>query len=249
MLVLLPPSETKAVGGDGAPLELDQLSFAELTRTRERVGSTLVRMATNPARAAKVLGLGRTQAGEVRHNEQLLASPTMPAIRRYTGVLYDALDYASLTPAERARADARLAVGSALFGLVRASDPIPTYRLSGGTKLPRLGTLGAVWKPTLGPVLTSIADEELVVDLRSGAYRALAPIDDALTVRVLSERPDGSRGVVSHFNKATKGLLARLLARTSGECSSVSDVMRVARRGGLHVEQVDDLAIDIVTSA
>ena len=249
MLVLLPPSETKAIGGDGAPLELDQLSFAELTRTRERVGSSLVRMATNPTRAAKVLGLGRTQADEVRHNEQLLASPTMPAIRRYTGVLYDSLDYGSLTRAERARADARLAVGSALFGVVRASDPIPAYRLSGGTKLPRLGTLGSIWKPTLGPVLASVADQELVVDLRSGAYRSLAPIDDALTVRVLSERPDGTRGVVSHFNKATKGLLARLLAKASGECGSVDDVMRVARRGGLHVEQVDDLAIDIVTSA
>ncbi|MCW2921836.1 MAG: hypothetical protein JWL76_1710 [Thermoleophilia bacterium] len=249
MLVLLPPSETKAVGGDGAPLALDELSFAELTRTRERLGSTLVRLGANPARAAKVLGLGRTQAGELRHNQQLLASPTMPAIRRYTGVLYDSLDYASLRPAERARADERLAIGSALFGVVRASDPIPAYRLSGGTKLPRLGTLGAVWKPTLGPVLADIASRELVVDLRSGAYRTLAPIDDAVTVRVMSERPDGSRGVVSHFNKATKGLLARLLVRTSGECGSVGDVMRVARRGGLHVEQVGDLAIDVVTSA
>ncbi len=249
MLVLLPPSETKAVGGDGAPLELEQLSFGELTRPRERVGSTLVKLGANPTRAAKVLGLGRTQADELRHNEQLHASPTMPAIRRYTGVLYDSLDYGSLRKAERARADSRLAIGSALFGIVRASDAIPAYRLSGGTRLPRLGTLGAVWKPTLGPVLASVAEQELVVDLRSGAYRSLAPIDDALTVRVLSERPDGSRGVVSHFNKATKGLLARLLAKTSRECGSVGDVIGVARRGGLHVEQVDDLAIDIVTHA
>ena len=246
MLVLLPPSETKAVGGDGAPLEFDQLSFSELTRTRERIGSTLMRLGANPARAAKVLGLGRTQSDELRHNDQLLASPTMPAIRRYTGVLFDALDYASLRPAERTRADARLAVGSALFGLVRAADPIPAYRLSGGTRLPRLGTLGAVWRPALGPVLSRVAEQELVVDLRSGAYRSLAPITDAVTVRVLSERPDGSLGVVSHFNKATKGRLARLLASSSRECRGVGDVLAVARRGGLQVEQVDDLAIDVV---
>ena len=247
MLVLLPPSETKAVGGDGAPLDLERLSFPELTRTRERIGSTLVRMGANPTRAAKTLGLGTTQVDEVLHNAALLESPTMPAIRRYTGVLYDSLDYASLKPAERTRADARLAIGSALFGVVRASDEIPAYRLSGGTKLPRIGTLGSAWKPTLGPVLADVAKDELVVDLRSGAYRSLAPVDDAVTVRVLSEKPDGSRGVVSHFNKATKGLLARLLAASSRECASVGDVLRVARRGGLDVEQVDDLAIDVIT--
>jgi cytoplasmic iron level regulating protein YaaA (DUF328/UPF0246 family) len=173
----------------------------------------------------------------------------MAAIRRYTGVLYDSLDYATLRPNERARADARLAVGSALFGVVRARDAIPAYRLSGSVKLPRLGTLGSVWKPTLGPVLADVAGDELVVDLRSGAYRSLAPISDAVTVRVLSERPDGTRGVVSHFNKATKGLLARLLARTSRECADVVDVLRVARRGGLVVEQVDERSIDVITHA
>lgn len=209
MLILLPPSETKAAGGDGPPLDLDRLSYSELTRPRERVGSTLVKLGANPARAAKVLGLGHTQAAELRHNDELHASPTLPAIRRYTGVLYDSLDYASLRSAERARADERLAIGSALFGVVRATDRIPAYRLSGGTKLPRLGTLRSVWNPTLGPVLRSVAEQELVVDLRSGAYQSLAPIPGAVTVRVLSERPDGTRGVVSHFNKASRSTTSR----------------------------------------
>ena len=249
MLVLLPPSETKAIGGDGAPLVLEELSFSELTRTRERVQRALVGLSQSPTRAAKVLGLGARQQDEVVRNQQLLEAPTMPAIRRYTGVLYDSLDYASLRKSERARADARLAVGSALFGVVRASDPIPAYRLSGDARLPRLGTLGSVWKPALGPVLADVARDELVVDLRSGAYRSLAPVDDAVTVRVLTERPDGSRSVVSHFNKATKGVLARLLARSSRECADVADVLRVARRGGLRVEQVDDRSLDVITAS
>ena len=40
------------------------------------------------------------------------------------------------------------------------------------------------------------------MDLRSGSYAALAPVPGAVTLEVLSERPDGSRAVVSHFNKA-----------------------------------------------
>ncbi|PZP00150.1 MAG: peroxide stress protein YaaA, partial [Corynebacterium urealyticum] len=38
----------------------------------------------------------------------------------------------------------------------------------------------------------------------------------AVTVRVESVQPDGSRKVVSHFNKHYKGLVARELALTGG---------------------------------
>ncbi|MCW2926470.1 MAG: uncharacterized protein JWM86_438 [Thermoleophilia bacterium] len=247
MLVLLPPSETKATGGSGAPLELAALSSPELTPARERLLRALVRLGTRPKQAADILGLSPRQLGEIARNAELTQSPTAPAVERYTGVLFDALDIGSLSRAERARADARIAIASALFGLVRADDPIPAYRLSGGTTLPRIGTMRSVWRPTLGPVLADIAREQLVVDLRSGAYQSLAPVDDAVTVRVLHERADGARGVVSHFNKATKGRLARLLARTVSEPATIEDVTRVARRGGLQVERSGDLAIDIIT--
>ena len=146
-------------------------------------------------------------------------SPTLPAIERYTGVLYDALDVRTLTRAQRGRAGRRLAVGSALFGVVRADDPIPAYRLSAGSSLPGLPSLRALWRPVLAPALA--ADGGLVVDLRSGAYADLAPVPGAVTVQVLSRQPDGSRVVVSHFNKAHKGRLARLLATTTGEPDGV----------------------------
>ena len=250
MLVLLPPSETKHQGGDEcAPLVLEQLSFGELAGTRERLITALERVSARPRQASAALGLGPTQLGELERNLQLRSAPTMPAIERYTGVLFDSLDVRSLSAADRRRADARIAIGSALFGVVRATDRIPAYRLSGGSRLPRIGTLGSVWKPTLGPVLAERASNELVVDLRSGTYRALAPVADAVTVRVLSERPDGSRSIVSHFNKATKGLLARLLVRTTSEPSTMADVMRVAKRGGLRVEATGERSFDVITSA
>ncbi len=181
------------------------------------------------------LGLSPGLDGEIARNAALRRSPTLPAIQRYTGVLYDALDVGSLTRAQRAKADARLAVGSALFGVLRAGDPIPAYRLSAGSQLPGLPTLRSLWKPVLGPVLAGV--EGLVVDLRSGGYAALAPVPGAVTVEVLSERADGSRAVVSHFNKAHKGRLARMLTTTRAEPTDVVGLVGLLRRGGFHVER------------
>ena len=232
--MLLPPSETKHPGGTGAPLDLGALSSPELTPVRTQLVDAVVALAGDVPAARTALGLSASQDGEIARNAQLRTSPTMPAIERYTGVLYDALDVRSFTRAQRARASARLAVGSALFGLVRAEDAVPAYRLSAGSTLPGLPSLRSLWKPVLTDVLT--ATGELVVDLRSGAYAELAPVPDAVTVQVLSERPDGTRAVVSHFNKAHKGRLARLLATTTAEPDSVVRLRGLLRRNGLHVE-------------
>jgi len=245
--VLLPPSETKHPGGDGAPLDLAALTAPQLTPVREQLVEAVVTLAADVPAARAALGLSPAQDGELARNAALRTSPTMPAIERYTGVLYDALDVRSLTRAQRARAARRLAVGSALFGVLRAEDAVPAYRLSAGSALPGLPTLRALWKPVLTDVLAAPGD--LVVDLRSGAYADLAPVPGAVTVQVLSERPDGTRAVVSHFNKAQKGRLARLLATTSGEPDSVVRLRALLRRAGLHVEHERGTELTLVVPA
>ncbi|SDF33758.1 peroxide stress protein YaaA [Pseudonocardia oroxyli] len=246
MLVLLPPSETKLAGGDGPPLDLAALSHPALDAVRKPLLDELVELAADPPAARAALGVSERQDAEIARNAALWTSPTLPAITRYTGVLYDALDVRSLTRAGRARADARLAVGSALFGLVRAGDPIPAYRLSAGSTIPGGGALAARWRPVLEPVLAEVDD--LVVDLRSGSYAALARVPGAVTVNVLAERPDGTRSVVSHHNKSHKGALARLLATTRAEPSDAAGVARIARKAGLTVERKAD-HLDLVLPA
>jgi cytoplasmic iron level regulating protein YaaA (DUF328/UPF0246 family) len=247
VLVLLPPSETKAPGGGGAPLDLAGLSSPELTPVRTELAEALVKLAVDVPACRAALGLSAKQDDEIARNAALFTSPTRPALERYTGVLYDALDVRSLTRSQRSRADRRLAVGSALFGLVRGTDAIPAYRLSAGSSLPGLPTLRALWKPALGPVLA--ATDDLVVDLRSGSYAALAPVPGAVTVDVLSERPDGTRAVVSHFNKAHKGRVARLLATTTAEPGDVVRLRALLRRAGLHVEHDGGTALTLVVPA
>ncbi|MGY1848670.1 MULTISPECIES: peroxide stress protein YaaA [unclassified Blastococcus] len=247
MLVLLPPSETKAPGGDGPPLDLAALTAPQLTPVRTQLTEALVELAGDVPASRAALGLSPKQDEEIARNAALFSASTLPALQRYTGVLYDALDIGSLSRAQRARADRRLAVGSALFGLVAGGDRIPAYRLSAGSTLPGRPTLRALWRPALGPVLDGV--EGLVVDLRSGSYAALAPAPGAVTVTVLSERPDGTRAVVSHFNKAHKGRVARLLASTTAEPDDVVRLRGLLRRAGLHVEHDGGTALTLVVPA
>ncbi|CAB4903586.1 unannotated protein [freshwater metagenome] len=213
---------------------------------RRTLADALVRLSDDVDASITALGLGPTQVDEIERNARLFASPTTPALRRYTGVLYDALGASTFTRAGRARADARLWIGSALFGAVRASDPIPSYRLSGGSSIPNFGTLRAHWKPRLSEALLTEA-EGIVVDLRSGTYQQLGPIPGAITATVLTEKPDGSRSVVSHFNKHHKGLLARALTLTTAEPKDVKAVARVASKAGLRVEVASDTELIVLT--
>lgn len=215
MLVLLPPSEGKAASGAGAPVAWERLVLPELAQARERVLGELVALCAGPVeRAVAVLGLTPRQGGEAQRNAGLRDAAALPAGELYTGVLYDALDLAGLTPAARERAERSLLVFSGLWGVLRVSDRVPPYRCSGGVRLPELGSLAAHWRAALAAPLAAYAAEGLVLDLRSAAYAALwRPSGDVAartaTVRVLQEWPDGSRKVVSHFNKATKGRLVR----------------------------------------
>lgn len=240
MIILLPPSETKRSGGDGPPLRIDDLASPALHPLRRELVGELVTLAAEPEACRAALGLSGAQDAEIERNATLLSSPTLPAISRYTGVLYDALDVESLRGAAAARARARLAVGSALFGVLRADDRIPAYRLSAGSKLPGGATLAARWRPVLEPVLAEWAAADLIVDLRSGSYAGLGRLPEAVRVDVLAERPDGRRTVVTHFNKAHKGRLARALATTRAEPGDAATVAAVARRAGMQVERAGD---------
>ena len=212
MLIVLPPSETKSFGGDHPPLDWDSLSFPELNSVRKQIAADLVAL-DDPF---TVLGISDKLAAEVEANQQLLTSPTTPAILRYTGVLYDALS-ADTLPNEALQ---RLAIGSALFGVVRAEDLIPHYRLSSA--------------------------DGLVVDLRSGTYQQLGRLKTAITVRVESVQPDGSRKVVSHFNKHYKGELARVLALSEQDPTSIDELAAIARAAGMTVEITSSTALTLV---
>lgn len=214
MLVLLPPSEGKAPSGRGAPLKPGSLSLPGLARARESVLAELVELCSaDEDRAREVLGLSEGLRGEIAKNLELRTAGTRTAGEIYTGVLYDALDLPSLDPAAKRGAARSLLVFSGLWGAVRITDRIPSYRCSMGTRLPGLGALGAYWRTPMASVLPEAAGDGLVLDLRSAAYTTVwKPKGEVAartaTVRVLHAP---TRKVISHFNKATKGRIVRAL--------------------------------------
>lgn len=245
MLIVLPPSETKAVGGESPALDLGFLSFPELSTTRGHIIRDLSALEVD--NALGVLGISEKLRGEAEANLHLFSSPTMPAIHRYTGVLFDALSPATLGSA----ALERIAIGSALFGVLRATDLIPHYRLSGGTKLPAMDipegpspTMKARWGRAITESLSAV--DELIVDLRSGTYQQLGKVPGAVTVRVESVLVDGTRKVVSHFNKQYKGELARVLAQSPTDATSAAGVASIARGAGLTVEETSGTSLTLV---
>jgi len=239
VLILLPPSEGKTAPTRGKPLDLAALGHPSLTSTRRDLVSALVSASDRPD-AAQLLGIGHTQLDLLDRNRTLSTAPTARAAQIYTGVLYDALGLDSLTPAARRRAAHRVAITSSVFGLVRPGDRIPAYRLSGDAALPDLGSVAGAWRPVLGDAVRETLGSGLLVDLRSSTYAAFwrPPVDLArrtATVRVLHEAA-GSRAVVSHFNKSTKGRIVRGLLEDGRDPRTPAALARLLEALGWHVE-------------
>jgi uncharacterized protein len=268
VLVLLPPSEGKAAAGRGAPLKPESLSLPGLAGARAAVLEELVELcAADEGKAREVLGIGEGLRGEIAKNAELRTAGTRPAGAIYTGVLYDALDLATLDAAARRRANKSLLVFSGLWGAVRIGDRIPPYRCSMGIRLPGLGALATHWRTPMESALPAAAEAAgngLVLDLRSAAYAAAwkptgAVAERTATVRVLHAWTDPvtgaeKRSVVSHFNKATKGRLVRDLLTAGARPKNPARLVETLRELGYVVEATAPVragrawALDVVVS-
>lgn len=231
MKILLPPSETKHEGGDGSPLDLDSLVLPSLNERRSAVLEALIDLASDEEAARRVLKLSERQRGDIAHNRALRSSPTMPAIDRYTGVLFDALDARSLSAVSRRWLGEHVWIHSAPLGPVGALDALPAYRLAAGTSLPGLPALRRHWAEATSAAIAE-ADPSFVLDLRSEAYVALGPVPGSVSsayVRVVTAHGRA----LNHFNKKSKGLLVRAIAEDRPRVSSLRGLRAWAQKRGI----------------
>lgn len=216
MLILLPPSESKDFGTKTSKLNLAKLSFPELTANREGLLSALITLSKTPKKATELLGISAKQIPEIENNSSLLVAKTAPAISIYSGVLFEAFDYQSLSKSAKARADNSVIITSALFGLLSLQDKIPHYRLSGDVILPKIGSVAKSWQTPIEQAMENL-NTDLIIDMRSGNYAKFwQPNKDKLSntviIKIMSRVGVGRTAkkiAISHNNKMTKGHLAK----------------------------------------
>jgi hypothetical protein len=232
MLILLPPSEGKTAPETGPPVDLEALAYAgELTESRRKLLGALAALAELPLdRAVSMLAVSKGQAAEVAVDAELGSAPAGPAAAIYTGVLYDRLRLPELPR----RAQGRVLIASALWGVVRPADRIPYYRFSAKARLDGIGPLAAFWRPA-----QALPDKDgtLVVDMRSAAYAAAWKPKKAtlVAVRAFSETK-GKRKPVSHMAKAVRGEVARALLEAKKSPESPEAAATLAEAAGFTVE-------------
>lgn len=256
MRVILPPSETKRSGGGDSVLMIDQLSRPALTSARKKAVASLRKLSLNKSLATRVLKLSDRQLHYLAGNRNLTLAPTMPAIDRYTGVLYDALNAIELDDQARAWLYSSVSIQSALFGCIDAADEIPAYRLSASTALPGLtigkaeASLKAFWQHAHATVWNN--EQCFLLDLRSKDYVALAPIGDAIEsawVNVVSRGEDGKVRALNHFNKSAKGQLVRLLAQTRPNIESREDFLAWSAQNEIECDLADGGQLTLVADS
>ena len=222
-LILIPPSEGKAPGGSRAPWANRAHRTAVLDPARREVIAALTAaMHGDLAARTKLLGVGAAFTEEAtRTNLAIDTARTRPAIERYDGVLYGALDHASLGSTERRRLNAQVLIFSGLWGAIAPDEPIPDYKCKMGASLAPLGKLASWWKPRLAELLDARSAGRTVWNLLPGEHdAACAPLSTArrvLRVRFLDDvQRNGTRELVAvnHWNKLLKGSLVRHLLTT-----------------------------------
>ena len=243
-LVLLPPSEGKTESHKGSKLDITKLKFSSLKQSRQTILKELVELCQKqPSKAQKLLKLSTKQISELQLNSNLLKSATASAVEIYSGVLYEALNFAELNKSAKDWVRKKVYISSALFGMVSAGDKIAAYRLSGDGVLPKTGSIKKYWQTHLKKELDKQLSDYLIFDLRSGVYASMwsaseKNLDKFIIGKVVQKVKQNGKFVyksVSHHNKATKGTLVAALANSKANPKDVEELTKTLKKLGFEV--------------
>ncbi|PCJ66981.1 MAG: hypothetical protein COA73_00600 [Candidatus Hydrogenedentota bacterium] len=150
----------------------------------------------------KFYGVKDAAKAKVVHtqNQACLTAPCIPAIQRYTGVVYHYLDYPTLGKKQAARK--RIHIVSGLFGLIPGGTKIPIY------KLPINPWLAKYWREVNTQRLAEAAKKKPVLSLLPQAYAKALTLDDVIHIDF---RVQGGKKTAGHAGKAIKGRFVRFL--------------------------------------
>ena len=237
MLIWLPPSEGKNAPACGPSLSLDSLSRPGLTPDRRSVAEALVALGSGPE-AAATLKVGARINLSV--NEALMSATCAPASSLFTGVLFEAIEAVTPRAWESAGAGG-ISIFSGLFGVLSPADVVPVHRPAISVTHPRSGLVSPPCAARLDEALRKEAVGQVVIDARSGPYRAAckAPWARVWELRVVREA-DGKRSVISHYAKRWRGAVTGTLLTSGGYSASETTECEQALTDAAHSVTLHD---------
>ena len=140
-----------------------------------------------------------------RQNQDIFNSKCAYAIERYTGVVYEHLNWETLDKKAQDFLDNHVYIFSGLFGMLSPKTLIPEYKL----KMNVL-SLQYHWSPILTEELQK---EDFIIDLLPQVHRKAYNKGDNVVSIDFQVIKKGKKTAAGHFGKAVKGQFVRYIAQ------------------------------------
>lgn len=230
MKILFSPSETKFKGGETKKINKNSFLFPELFEERIKVVNlyqTFIDTASNKE-LEKLFGTKKEDIINY-YKGNLLEKEILKVIERYDGVAFDYLKYSTLRDIEKVYVDKNVVIFSNLMGPILAGDMgLPDYKLKQNEKIGNF-ELEKFYNENFSKALDDYLKDDDVIDLRAGFYEKFYKINKPYTTMKFIK--DGK--VVSHWAKAYRGIILRLLAQNN--IQSIDELMNM---------EIDNLSIE-----
>lgn len=191
-IILIPPSEGKTPDGTGKPLK----------KLNEDAGEIYERLLKFKGDFSQLYGVkGKALESARLANAQLLEALTLPAVARYSGVVYNGIGYPKLSAEAQQFFNTHVRIVSALFGLLSPKDLIPDYKL----KIEKLDA-ASYWKPIIAKKLKGC----WVIDLLPQTHQKAVAYESGVKVDFIVVR-NGKSVPAGHQGKLIKGRFVRWL--------------------------------------
>ena len=232
LLILIPPSEGKNSGDLNPPLNLSTLSFDSLYSVREMLINSLISYMKSDHDPSKLLGVKTSALNlAISNNLKLLSSGTLPAISRYSGVMYKAIDYHGLNSDERFFFDQNVIIFSGLFGILNPLDLIPNYKLKMGSVISNQKTCAKIWGNPVTDVISNISSNKEIWDLLPTEHSVVCDYSRMKYSKKYSFKfyrdVNGKFKPVTHWTKFLRGSLVRYLCvkKAQNENIDINDIL------------------------